>query len=80
MTANAIASATAGYVQKITASSQGGQSAAMQEAMESPAVTLKEAASGDMQAVRKLAKEQQQAQVMAATPRAATRAIVDHLA
>jgi hypothetical protein len=80
MAVNPIASVTAGYVQKATGGSQGGgQSAAMQEATETPAVTQQEAARGDMQAVRKLAKERQQAVATNPAPRASTRATVDHL-
>jgi hypothetical protein len=65
MAVNAIASVTAAYVQQATSSSQ---SAAMQEANETSAVTQKEAARGDMQAVHKLAKAAQQAAAMNPTP------------
>lgn len=77
MAVNAIAGAVAGYVQKITAGSQSGQSAAVQEATETPAVTMQEAARGDMQAVRKLAQQQQ---AQAATRAPAAGATIDHLA
>lgn len=79
MTVNAIANAVAGYVQKITTGSQGsGQSAAIQEATETPAVTMKEAAHGDIQAIRKLAQEQQ-AQAMNSAPKTEPWTTVDHL-
>lgn len=68
MAVNAIASVTAAYVQKASNGQGGGQSAAMQEANETPAVTQKEAARGDMQAVRKIAKAAQQAAAMNPTP------------
>jgi len=85
MAVNAIASITAAYVQQAGGGSQaGGLSAALQEATETPAVTMKEAASGDMQAVRKLAKQQQQAmatrQAPAPTPAPSPQATVDALA
>lgn len=78
MATNAIASGPAGYVRKITASSRSSQSAAMQEASETLAVTQKGPAHGDMQAVCKLAQEQQ-AQGMKPSPRVGTRITVDHL-
>ena len=57
MAVNPIAGITAAYVQKATSSAQ---SSATQEANETPAVTQQEAARGDMQAVRKIAKAAQQ--------------------
>jgi hypothetical protein len=81
MAVNPIASAVAPYVQKVTAGSQStAQAAAMQEASETAAVTQNEAARGDMQAVRKLARQQQQAQAMESAPKTGTRTAVDHLA
>ena len=77
--ASAIASAVSPYVQQATAASQGvAVSDAVQEATETQAVTLKEAASGDMQAVRLLAKEQ--AAKAATAPKNFSRTTVDHLA
>jgi uncharacterized membrane protein (DUF106 family) len=81
MAVNAIASVTAAYVQKASGGSQGSaQSAAVQEATETAAVTMKEAARGDMQAVRKLAKQQMQAVAMNPAPPASARTAVNVLA
>jgi hypothetical protein len=62
MSVNTISSAVASYVQKVTggqasgARSSSGVSAAMQEATETAAATRQEAAKGDQQAIRKLAR------------------------
>ena len=67
--AGIISSAAASYVAKVTGSVSSTQNTTInsivQEATETPAQTLKEAASGDEVAIAKLAKEQQanQAQV-----------------
>jgi hypothetical protein len=60
MSVNPVPSAVSAYVQKVSSgsSSQGGQSAAVQEASETPQVTAQEAARGDRQAMRKLASQQ----------------------
>ena len=67
--AGIISSAAASYVAKVTGSGSTQNTASnsiVQEATETPAQTLKEAASGDKIAIAKLAKEQAtQAQVSA---------------
>ena len=57
-------SAAAGYVQKIASICHGQMiaSSAMREAMDTAAVTAKEAAHGDRQAIAKLARQQQAVQ------------------
>ena len=71
--AGIISSAAASYVAKITGSGSTQNTASnsiVQEATETPAQTLKEAASGDKVAIAKLAKEQKanQAQVSVSEP------------
>jgi hypothetical protein len=71
--ASVISSAAASYVAKVTGSVSNTPSiasSAVQEATETSAQTMKEAASGDRIAIAKLAKEQQaaQAQVTVSQP------------
>jgi len=72
--ASVISSAAASYVAKVTGSVSSTQNTTInsivQEATETPAQTLEEAASGDEVAIAKLAKEQKanQAQVSVSEP------------
>ena len=72
--ASVISSAAASYVAKVTGSVSSTQNItsydAVQEATETPAQTLQEAASGDTVAIAKLAEEQKasQAQVSVSEP------------
>ena len=64
MSISAITNAVSQYVQKIISGgkSQTGGSSAVEEAQESSAVTAREAANGDRQAIAKLARLKLQAQ------------------
>jgi hypothetical protein len=79
MSTNAITSDLAGYVQKVT-SGAAAPSSAMQEATETAAVTAKEAARGDRQAIAKIARQKQQAQQEEAAKEPGKGEAVDHSA
>jgi hypothetical protein len=70
MSISAITSAVSQYVQKITAGGKSptGASSALEEAKETAAVTAREAANGDRQAIAKVARLQQLAQAQQSGP------------
>ena len=82
MSINAITNAVSQYVQKVTSSGKGqaGTSSALEEAQETSAATAKEAAKGDRQAIAKMARLNQQAQLNAPAKEPGKGEVVDHAA
>jgi hypothetical protein len=70
MSISAITSAVSQYVRKITSGGKSlpGGSSALEEAKESSAVTAREAANGDRQAIAKIARLKVQAQAQQSAP------------
>jgi hypothetical protein len=70
MSISAITNAASQYVQKITSGGKSptGGSSALEEAQEPSAVTAREAANGDRQAIAKLARLKLQAQAQPTAP------------